>query len=94
MIGKTGTAQEAKASTFVGAVPQLAGAAMVFRPDFPEGGLCFGGPGDVHACDSGGNMQGARTPALTWFSAMSKIMEGEPELPLPKADREYARMKN
>lgn len=92
MIGKTGTAQGAKASTFVGATPQLAGAAMVFRPDYPEGGLCFGGEGAVSACGDG-NMQGARTPAFTWFGAMKAIMEGKPKLPLPKAPKEYERIR-
>lgn len=91
MIGKTGTAQGAKASTFVGATPQLAGAAMVFRPDSPEGGLCFLGQGIVQACPEG-NMQGARTPAFTWFGAMKAIMEGQPKLPLPKADSSYERV--
>ncbi|MPY78120.1 MAG: penicillin-binding protein [Actinophytocola sp.] len=91
MIGKTGTAQDAKASTFVGATPQLAGAAMVFRPDFPDGGLCYVGPGNVYACENG-NMQGARTPALTWFGAMSKILEGKPKLPMPEPSPKYERM--
>ncbi|MQA63109.1 MAG: penicillin-binding protein [Actinophytocola sp.] len=92
MIGKTGTAQGAKASTFLGATPQLAGAAMVFRPDFPEGGLCYSGPGNVRECSADeGNMQGARTPALTWFGAMKEIHEDLPEEPLPEADPEYER---
>lgn len=93
MIGKTGTAQSAKASTFVGATPQLAGAAMVFRPDFPEGGLCYAGPGNVRACELGaGNMQGARTPALTWFGAMKKIHANLPKKDMPKPHPKYARM--
>lgn len=90
MIGKTGTAQDAKASTFVGATPQLAGAAMVFRPDYPYGSLCYAGPGNVRACDIGyGNMQGALTPADTWFGAVSKILAGKPVVPLPKSHPEY-----
>ncbi|GAA5129348.1 transglycosylase domain-containing protein [Haloechinothrix salitolerans] len=93
MIGKTGTAQNAQASTFVGATPQLAGAAMVFRPDSPIGSLCYAGPGNVRACELGtGNMQGARTPADTWFGAMKKIHANLPKKDLPKPDPKYARM--
>ncbi|MPZ00094.1 MAG: penicillin-binding protein [Actinophytocola sp.] len=93
MIGKTGTAQNAQASTFVGATPQLAGAAMVFRPDSPIGSLCYAGPGNVRACDLGtGNMQGARTPAATWFDAMIKIHENLPKKDMPKPDPRYTRM--
>lgn len=35
MIGKTGTTQNNGSAAFIGATPQLAGAAMVFRPDHP-----------------------------------------------------------
>lgn len=94
-IGKTGTTQANKSATFVGATPQMAGAAMVFRPDGGTSGLCWGGPGVVYACSpDSGNMFGGKTPARTWFRAMSKILDGEPELPLPEADPQYARMKN
>ncbi len=93
MIGKTGTTQGNKSATFVGATPQLAGAGMVFRPDGGFSGLCFGGPGNVYTCDpDDGNMFGGRTPARTWFGAMTEIMEGEPEKPLPKASPKYEDM--
>ena len=49
MIGKTGTTQHHGSAAFIGATPQLAGTAMVFRPDMPNGGLHDGGPGNVHA---------------------------------------------
>lgn len=92
-LGKTGTTQGNKSATFVGATPQLAGAGMVFRPDGGISGLCWGGPGNVYACSpDDGNMFGGKTPARTWFRAMSKILKGEPELPLPEADPKYARM--
>jgi membrane peptidoglycan carboxypeptidase len=90
MIGKTGTTQHNGSSAFVGGTPQLAGAAMVFRPDKPFGGIIDGGPGNVRANDDDyGNMFGGKTPARTWFGAMSKILEGQEELPLPPADPKY-----
>jgi membrane peptidoglycan carboxypeptidase len=93
MIGKTGTTQHNGSAAFIGGTPQLAGAAMVFRPDRPFGGLVDGGPGDVTATDSdSGNMFGGKTPARTWFGAVSRILEGEETLPLPTADPKYERM--
>src|SRR5699024_6616561 len=52
MLGKTGTTEFNGSAAFVGATPQLAGVAMVFRPDQPIGGLHYGGPGNVHAVPS------------------------------------------
>ncbi len=93
MIGKTGTTQHNGSAAFVGGTPQMAGAAMVFRPDRPFGGLHDGGPGNVTATEGDvGNMFGGKTPARTWFGAMSKILEGEPTLPLPAADPKYERV--
>jgi membrane peptidoglycan carboxypeptidase len=93
MIGKTGTTQHNGSAAFVGGTPQLAGAAMVFRPDRPFGGLVDGGPGNVTATDGDfGNMFGGKTPARTWFGAMTKILEGEEVLPLPAADPKYERV--
>jgi membrane peptidoglycan carboxypeptidase len=93
MIGKTGTTQQNGSAAFVGGTPQLAGAAMVFRPDRPFGGLHDGGPGHVTATKSAsGNMFGGKTPARTWFGAMSKILDGEEELPLPPTDPKYERV--
>jgi membrane peptidoglycan carboxypeptidase len=91
MIGKTGTTQFQGSAAFVGATPQLAGAAMVFRPDVPYGGLTYGGPGNVRATTDG-NMFGGKTPAHTWFRAMKPILEGEPVQQLPKPDPEYAKV--
>ncbi|MBK1785058.1 transglycosylase domain-containing protein [Prauserella cavernicola] len=92
MIGKTGTTQNNGSAAFIGATPQLAGAAMVFRPDLPNGGLVDGGPGNVVAVDGdSGNMFGGKTPARTWFGAVSKILDGAPALPLPPADPRYER---
>jgi membrane peptidoglycan carboxypeptidase len=93
MIGKTGTTQVNGSAAFVGGTPQMAGAAMVFRPDTPFGGLRDGGPGNVTAVSSeSGNMFGGKTPARTWFGAMSKILEGQETLPLPQVDPKYDRV--
>ncbi|KAA9154065.1 penicillin-binding protein [Amycolatopsis acidicola] len=91
MIGKTGTTQNSGSAAFVAAVPQLAGAAMVFRPDNPFGGLIDGGPGNVSATrgTADGNMFGGKTPARTWFGAMTQIMNGQPVIPLPPSDPAY-----
>ncbi|HVW42405.1 MAG TPA: transglycosylase domain-containing protein [Amycolatopsis sp.] len=91
MIGKTGTTQNSGSAAFVAAVPQLAGAAMVFRPDNPIGGLIDGGPGNVTATrgSTDGNMFGGKTPARTWFGAMTNILNGQPVLPLPPSDPAY-----
>jgi len=87
-IGKTGTTQGNGSATYVGGTPQLAGAAMVFRPDGGRGGLCDGGPGNVYTCGEG-NMFGGKTPARTFFGAMSKILEGQEPLPLPPLDPRF-----
>ncbi|HJQ47624.1 MAG TPA: transglycosylase domain-containing protein [Amycolatopsis sp.] len=91
MIGKTGTTQNSGSAAFIGAVPQMAGAAMVFRPDYPVGGLIDGGPGNVSATkgDGNGNMFGGKTPARTWFGAMTNILAGQPVIPLPASDPAY-----
>ncbi|WP_028849785.1 transglycosylase domain-containing protein [Thermocrispum municipale] len=88
MIGKTGTAQDHKASTFVGATPFMSGAAMIFQPDGNAQPLCVGGPMGAHTC-SEGNMFGGVIPARTWFNAMKPIHEGLPKKGIPKAPKKY-----
>ncbi|WP_019809812.1 transglycosylase domain-containing protein [Saccharomonospora halophila] len=91
VIGKTGTTQHSGSAAFIGATPQIAGAAMVFRPDVPYGGLVDGGPGNVRAVPQGaGNMFGGKTPARTWFRAVKPALEGEPAAPLPEPHPRYA----
>jgi len=93
MLGKTGTTENNSSAAFVGATPQLAGVAMVFRPDRPNGGIHYGGPGNVHAVPpAAGNMFGAKTPAQTWFGAMTDILEGKEKLPLPSSVDKYEDM--
>ena len=93
MIGKTGTTEFNGSAAFVGATPQLAGVAMVFRPDNPIGGLHYGGVGNVQAVPPAqGDMFGGLTPAQTWFGAMKDIMAGKPVVPLPPSDPKYEHM--
>jgi membrane peptidoglycan carboxypeptidase len=87
-IGKTGTSQNNGSATFVGGTPQMAGAAMVFRPEGGNGGLCFRPPAGASTCSTG-NMFGGKTPAQTFFGAMSKILDGQAPLPLPGPDPQY-----
>ena len=89
-IGKTGTTQGNGSATYVGGTPQLAGAAMIFRPNGGTGGLCDGGAGNAYTCGKG-TMFGGKTPARTFFGAMSKILEGQEALPLPAPDPRFER---
>ncbi|GAA1942793.1 transglycosylase domain-containing protein [Amycolatopsis minnesotensis] len=92
IIGKTGTTQVSGSATFVAGTPQLAGAAMVFRPDSPNGGIIDGGPGNISAAKStNGNMFGGGTPARTWFGAMKNILGDQPIEQLPGSAPQYER---
>jgi membrane peptidoglycan carboxypeptidase len=88
ILGKTGTTQNNGSATFVGGTPQMAGAAMVFRPEGGTGGLCFRAVGNVTTCGTG-NMFGGKTPAQTWFGAMTNIMADQPIADLPAEDPKY-----
>ncbi|MQA09197.1 MAG: PASTA domain-containing protein [Pseudonocardiaceae bacterium] len=87
MIGKTGTTQDNKSAGFVGATPQLAAATMTFPDGSSPQGLC-GTPPQLCGVN-GGDIFGGKTPAATWFDAMSKIHAGKPVRPLPAADPRY-----
>ncbi|MGH3434710.1 MAG: transglycosylase domain-containing protein, partial [Thermocrispum sp.] len=88
MIGKTGTAQNHWASTFVGATPQLSGASMIFQPDGNAEPLCVGGSMGAYTCGDG-NMFGGVIPAQTWFGAMKPIHENLPKKSIPKSPKKY-----
>ncbi|WP_116205780.1 transglycosylase domain-containing protein [Amycolatopsis circi] len=88
LVGKTGTTQNNGSATFVAGTPQMAGAAMVFRPEGGSGGLCYNGVGNVSTCGTG-NMFGGKTPAQTWFGAMTNIMKDQPVVGLPPEDPAY-----
>jgi membrane peptidoglycan carboxypeptidase len=87
MLGKTGTTQNHMSAGFVGATPQLAAANLTFDDSTAPQGICVGDP--PRRCGRGGDIFGGRTPAQTWFEAMSGILAGQPELPLPPTDPRY-----
>ncbi|WP_372671599.1 transglycosylase domain-containing protein [Amycolatopsis kentuckyensis] len=91
LIGKTGTTQSNVSAAFVGGTPQIAGAAMTFKFGGGQGGICDAGPGRVSLCPGGrdGNIFGGHAPARTWFGAVSNILAGQPEAPLPQPDPQY-----
>ncbi len=87
MGGKTGTTQQHKSAAFVGVVPQMAGAVITFDNSRSPKPLCDGA-GAPFACRSG-NIFGGKTPAETWYGAMTPILAGQPVLPLPPPDGRF-----
>jgi membrane peptidoglycan carboxypeptidase len=89
MIGKTGTTNDNISATFVGGIPQMAGAAMTFKfGGGGQGGICDNGPGNVRLCSTG-TIFGGKAPARTWFGAMKNIMAGAPTVDLSQGDPRY-----
>jgi membrane peptidoglycan carboxypeptidase len=90
MLGKTGTTQEYKSAAFVGATPQLAASTMVFNDGPKPRPICDGQASGVppRLCGSG-SIYGGRSPARTFFEAMSQILAPEPVLQLPPGDPRY-----
>jgi membrane peptidoglycan carboxypeptidase len=87
MASKTGTTQQHKSAAFVGVIPQMAGAVITFDNSNAPRPLCDGA-GSPFACRSG-NIFGGKTPAETWFGAMTPLLEGQPVLPLPPVEQRY-----
>ncbi|WP_433502144.1 transglycosylase domain-containing protein [Pseudonocardia halophobica] len=86
IAAKTGTTQEYKSAAFVGATPQLAGAAIVFDDSNSPRPICDGSP--PRTC-SGGNIYGGKAPARTFYRAFGDILAGQPVVPLPPTDPQY-----
>jgi len=87
MAGKTGTTQQNKSAAFLGAVPEMSGAVITFDNSNSPRPLCDGGNGPF-AC-SNGNIFGGKTPARTWYGAVSPLLADTPPTPLPPADPRY-----
>jgi membrane peptidoglycan carboxypeptidase len=87
MASKTGTTQQHKSAAFVGVIPQMAGAVITFDNSNAPRPLCDGA-GSPFACRSG-NIFGGKTPAETWFGAMTPLLQGQPVLPLPPVEQRY-----
>ncbi|MFR9804626.1 transglycosylase domain-containing protein [Pseudonocardia sp. RS010] len=86
IAAKTGTTQEYKSAAFVGATPQLAGAAIVFDDSRSPSPICDGNP--PHTC-AGGTIYGGKAPARTFYRAFRDILAGQPVVPLPPTDPRY-----
>ncbi|ALL75045.1 MULTISPECIES: penicillin-binding protein [unclassified Pseudonocardia] len=87
MAGKTGTTQQHKSAAFMGAVPEMAGAVITFDNSNSPRPLCDGG-GAPFACGNG-NIFGGKTPARTWYGAVTPLLAGTPPTPLPPTDPRY-----
>ena len=87
MAGKTGTTQQNKSAAFVGVVPQMSGAVIVFDNSSAPRPLCDGA-GAPFPCREG-DIFGGKTPAETWFGTMKPLLEGQPIEPLPPTDPRY-----
>ncbi|MFC7612460.1 penicillin-binding protein [Actinokineospora soli] len=88
-IGKTGTTQAFKSAGFTGGTTQLTGAVVVSNDSPRPQGICDYGPGQVRLCGDNGEIYGGRAPARTFYQAMTKILQGKPNAPLPPADKRY-----
>jgi membrane peptidoglycan carboxypeptidase len=91
MLGKTGTTQNFKSASFVGATPQLAAAVQTFNDGPRPEGICDGTKSGVppRLCGTNGSIYGGRTPARTFFEAMGQILGPLPPEPLPAPDPRY-----
>lgn len=87
MMGKTGTTQQHKSATFVGAIPQMSGAVITFDNSDSPRPLCDGA-GAPFACGEG-TIFGGKTPAETWYGAVKPLSDGLPVLPLPAPEGRY-----
>ena len=87
MMGKTGTTQQHKSATVLGAIPQMSGAVITFDNSNSPRSLCDGA-GAPFPCGEG-NIFGGKTPAETWYGAVKPLVEGQPPLPLPTPAPRY-----
>ncbi|MDX3186945.1 transglycosylase domain-containing protein [Streptomyces sp. MN03-5084-2B] len=86
-IGKTGTTQLSESVAFVGGVDDYAVSSMVFADGPHPREICPGTP--VHLGDCGHGAFGGTVAAPPYFHAMSKLLAGVPDQPVPAADPAY-----
>jgi len=89
VAAKTGTTEQYQSAGFVGVVPQVAGAVIVFDNSRSPRPLCDPGADASPVACSSGNIYGGKAPARTWFRAMTGYLAGQPALPLPATDPRY-----
>ncbi len=86
IAAKTGTTQDYKSAAFMGATPQLAGAAITFDDSPRPRGICDGDP--PTSCGAG-NIYGGKVPARTFYGAATQILAPQPVVPLPAPDPRF-----
>lgn len=87
-IGKTGTTQTSESVAFVGGADGFAVSSLVFADGAEPGELCPGPP--VHLGDCGHGAFGGTVAAPPYFDALSTILAGRADQPVPEADPKYA----
>ncbi|MDT8913792.1 transglycosylase domain-containing protein [Amycolatopsis sp. PS_44_ISF1] len=86
-IGKTGTTQESESVAFVGGVNDYAVSSMVFADGPHPEEICPGNP--VHLGNCGHGAFGGTVAAPPYFHAMSTLLDGQPDTPIPPPDPQY-----
>ncbi|WP_158226764.1 transglycosylase domain-containing protein [Amycolatopsis vastitatis] len=86
-IGKTGTTQQSESVAFVGGVDGYAVSSMVFADGPHPREICPGTP--VHLGDCGHGAFGGTVAAPPYFHAMSQLLAGVPDQPIPGPDPAY-----
>ncbi|UOX92833.1 penicillin-binding protein [Amycolatopsis sp. FBCC-B4732] len=91
-IGKTGTTQQSESVAFVGGVDGYAVSSMVFADGSHPREICPGTP--VHLGDCGHGAFGGTVAAPPYFHAMSQLLAGVPDQPIPGPDPAYLQARN
>ncbi|MDQ7804627.1 transglycosylase domain-containing protein [Amycolatopsis sp. A133] len=86
-IGKTGTTQLSESVAFVGGVDDYAVSSMVFADGPHPREICPGTP--VHLGSCGHGAFGGTVAAPPYFHAMSQLLAGVPDRPIPAPDPAY-----
>ena len=86
-IGKTGTTQNSESVAFVGGTDGYAVSSLVFADGPNPRELCPGPP--VHLGTCGNGAFGGTVAAPPYFTAMSTILAGKPDQPVPPPDPKY-----
>ena len=86
-IGKTGTTNQSESVAFTGGVDNYAASSMVFADGSHPSELCPGRP--VHLGNCGRGAFGGTVAAPPYFAAMSTILGGQPDVPIPGPDPGY-----
>ncbi|MFI5607859.1 transglycosylase domain-containing protein [Amycolatopsis sp. NPDC051903] len=91
-IGKTGTTQLSESVAFVGGVDNYAVSSMVFADGPHPAEICPGTP--VHLGNCGHGAFGGTVAAPPYFHAMSTLLAGVPDTPIPPPDPQYLDARN